>query len=203
MTPRRGLPEALRDEAAHLYWSAFGDKLGRVLGPTPRALAYLRRVIRADHVFTVIGTDGHLAGLAGFKTPAGSFAGGARSDLHAVYGAFGGRWRAALLWLLSREVDNARFLIDGICVSEGDRDRGVGTALIAALCAEAARRGYPAIRLDVVDSNVRARALYERLGFLPVRTERIGPLRWIFGFRSATTMVRPIGPDASDPDGAD
>jgi hypothetical protein len=43
-----------------------------------------------------------------------------------------------------------------------------------------------------VDTNPRARALYERRGFVLDRTTGIGPLRLIFGFRSAHTMVRPI-----------
>jgi hypothetical protein len=44
----------------------------------------------------------------------------------------------------------------------------------------------------VVDTNARARALYERRGFVVDRTEPIGPLRLIFGFRAAHSMVRPI-----------
>ena len=38
-----GLPVALRAEAAALYWSAFGAKLSRIMGPETRALAYLDR----------------------------------------------------------------------------------------------------------------------------------------------------------------
>lgn len=53
------------------------------------------------------------------------------------------------------------------------RGRGVGTALIDTLCREAARRGYQAIRLEVIDANPRARALYEREGFIATRTDRL------------------------------
>jgi ribosomal protein S18 acetylase RimI-like enzyme len=96
------------------------------------------------------------------------------------------------LQLLGREVDNHRFLLDGLCVSDQARGQGVGTALLEAVVAEARQRGYRAVRLDVVDTNPRARALYERRGFVLDRTAGIGPLRLIFGFRSAHTMVRPI-----------
>jgi RimJ/RimL family protein N-acetyltransferase len=44
----------------------------------------------------------------------------------------------------------------------------------------------------VIDTNARARALYERLGFAAAGEAQIGPLRHIFGFRSATMMVRPV-----------
>ena len=189
---RFGLPEDHRAEAAALYWQAFGSKLGRVLGPEPMALRFLQRVMRADHCLTAMDDDGRLLGLAGLKTPAASFAGGSLADLRSVYGLVGGFWRGFLLQLLGREVDNQRFLLDGLCVSDQARGQGVGTALLEAVVAEARQRGYRAVRLDVVDTNPRARALYERRGFVLDRTAGIGPLRLVFGFRAAHTMVRPI-----------
>jgi len=187
----QGLPDHLRQEAALLYWQAFGPKLGRVLGPERLALVYLHRVMRADHCLTAFARDGRLVGLAGFKTPKGSFAGGSEDDLRAIYGPFGGRWRTMLLRLLGNDADTERFLLDGLCVDDSARGQGVGTALLEAIVAEGRARGYDAVRLDVVDTNLRARALYERRGFVLDRTEGIGPLRLIFGFNAAHTMIRP------------
>lgn len=192
ITIRHGLPEHLRPEAAVLYWQAFGGKLGRVLGPEDKALEFLRRVMRADHCLTAFDAHDRLVGLAGFKTTRGSFAGGTDADLRAVYGPFGGRWRAMVLRLLGNEVDTTRFLLDGLCVSDAARGQGVGTLLLEAIVAEGRARGYRAVRLDVVDTNDRARALYERRGFVIDRTEGIGPLRLIFGFRAAHSMIRAI-----------
>lgn len=189
---RLGLPDGLRDQAAALYWQAFGGKLGAVMGPTPHALRYLARVIRADHCIVALDPDGGLMGLAGFKTPDGSFAGGSLADMRRVYGVLGMCWRASLLSLLSREVDNDRFLLDGICVAADHRSTGVGSALLAAIENQARLRGYGYVRLDVIDSNWRARALYERQGYMVIKTDSIGPLRHVFGFASALTMVKPI-----------
>ena len=189
---QHGLPAHLRQDAARLYWQAFGGKLGRVLGPERLALALLDRVMRGDHAIIAVSDRGTLLGLVGFKSPDGAFAGGEVSDLQSVYGLFGALWRAALLWLLERDLDNDRFLMDGICVADSARGQGVGTALLDAICAEGRHRGYPAVRLDVIDTNLRARALYERQGFRPTRTSKIGVLRWVFGFSAATTMVRAL-----------
>lgn len=188
----RGLHPQFRTQAARLYWEAFGGKLGRVLGPDDRALRFFQRVIRGDLCFAAVDDESQLIGLAGYKTPAGSFAGGTWDDLTEVYGRWGGRWRGGLLWALGREVDNDRFLIDGICVAKAHRSKGVGSMLLAALYQEAEERGYRSIRLDVVQDNWRARALYERQGFRAVRTEKLGALRFLFGFATSTTMVRPL-----------
>jgi ribosomal protein S18 acetylase RimI-like enzyme len=188
-----GLPPGQERQAAALYWQAFGGKLNRVMGPKASALAFLTRVIRSDHVIVALDARGTVIGLAGFKTSRGAFAGGSTADMRAVYGACGATWRAAILWLLQREVDNRHFLLDGICVDRAARNTGIGTALLAAICAEARRRGYPGVRLDVIDTNWRARALYERNGFVTTGTQSLGMLRHIFGFSAATTMVHTLG----------
>ena len=187
-----GLPVHLRSDAARLYWQAFGGKLGLVLGPEPLAFRLLDRVMQGDHAIVALSHHGALLGLVGFKSPDGAFAGGGLADLRSVYGLPGALWRAGLLRLLERDLDNDRFLMDGICVANAARGQGVGTALLQAIYAEGRSRGYPSVRLDVIDANPRARALYERQGFKPTRTSKLGLLRLVFGFSTATTMVRSL-----------
>lgn len=189
---RQGLPDRLRAEAAELYWDAFGGKLARVMGPRAKAVAFLQKALRADHVISALSDNGDLLGLVGFKTHVGSFAGGDWADLRAVYGSFGAVWRAGLLSLLERDVENERFLLDGICVAAAARGQGVGTLLLQAICDEARARNYPGVRLDVIASNPRARALYERFGFVALKTEKLGPLRYVFGFEASTTMIKQL-----------
>ena len=187
-----GLPLGLRPTAAQLYWHAFGSKLGVVLGPELRALAFLDCVMRADHVVIATAKDGSLLGLAGFKTPEGSFAMGNRAAFRQFYGPWGGFWRKYLLGLLSNEVDNVNFLIDGICVAPHARGQGIGTALLHALYDQAKARGYGAVRLDVIATNTRAQKLYRREGFAQTQLHDIGLLRFIFGFSRSITMVRGV-----------
>jgi ribosomal protein S18 acetylase RimI-like enzyme len=163
-----------------------------VLGPNRRALAFLENVIRADHVLIATAQDGSLLGLAGFKTPKGSFAMGNPQALRQFYGPWGGLWRKVLLGLLSSEVDNDNFLIDGICVAPQARGQGIGTALLHALCDQAQARGYSGVRLDVIATNTRAQRLYRREGFVQTQQHDIGLLRFVFGFASSVTMVRQL-----------
>lgn len=187
-----GLPDRLRPEAVALYWQAFGSKLGTVMGPERKALRFLDRVMRAENCIYAQDAAGRLLGIVGFKTPQGSFAGGEISDMLAIYGVLGTAWRLPLLWMLEGDIDNARFLLDGICVAQAARGQGVGTHLLDAIEAEGRLRGYVGVRLDVIDSNFRAKALYARQGYVAEKTDDIGVLRFVFGFQSSTTMVKPF-----------
>lgn len=191
MEIRHSLPESMRLQAVELYWQAFGDKLGRVMGPKPRAYEFLHTILRNDHCICAIEGE-RLLGIAGYKTPQGSFSGGDPASLRQVYGHFGALWRLGLLRLLKSGVDNERFLVDGICVVADLRGHGIGTALVHGLEEEARRRGYPAIRLEVIDRNIRAQQLYQRLGFVESHRESLGLLRFAFGFSHATTMIRDL-----------
>ncbi|MFZ1468494.1 MAG: GNAT family N-acetyltransferase [Paracoccaceae bacterium] len=192
MTILNGLPVDQRAAAARIYWEAFGGKLGTVMGPDAKALAFLDATMGEAHCICAQAADGRLLGIAGFKSPEGGFVGGSFAQMRGVYGVFGALWRSLALWTLAHEVDNHRFLIDGIAVTREARGQGVGVALLQALYQEGMARGYGSIRLEVIDSNWRARALYERQGFVALKTERLGPLRHLFGFAAATTMVRDL-----------
>ena len=101
-------------------------------------------------------------------------------------------WRLPLLWMLSDGPEQDQFLLDGICVASAARGLGIGTALMAAIEDEARARGYGAVRLEVIDSNWRATALYQRLGYRVEKTQQLGLLRYAFGFRAAITMVKAV-----------
>lgn len=186
----RGLAEDQHVRVAALYWQAFGAKLGRVLGPEHRGVAFLSAILNPDFCFTARAPDGRVIGLAGFKTPEGALVQGRRSDIIRVHGCSGALWRAPLPALIERPVSPDTLLMDGIAVAAEARGKGVGRRLLDAMAEEARARNLASIRLDVIDTNPRARALYERLGFAGMGAETLGPLRFIFGFDMATRMER-------------
>ena len=184
-----GIPDNQIETAIDLYWEAFGAKLGTVMGPEQKAKQFIRSVIDPSHAICALDNDQRVLGVAGFKTYEGALVGGKMADLWKVYG-LSSLWRAAVLTLLERDIENKRFLMDGIFVCASERGKGVGSALLSALYEEAKNRGYSEIRLDVIDSNPRAKSLYEREGFVATKSQSLGPLSLIFGFKSATAMVR-------------
>ena len=192
MEIRAGLEEAHRAGAARLFWEAFEGKLGRILRPERKALAFLEEVIQPGFALSAV-EEGELLGVAGFKTPAGGFLAGDFGDMRRHYGLIGGAWRGVMLEMFERELAEGQLLMDGIFVTGAARGRGLGTALIGAIKAEAARRGCREVRLDVVEGNDRARALYERCGFVARGEVRAGILAPVLGFRRAVTMVAEVG----------
>jgi ribosomal-protein-alanine N-acetyltransferase len=62
--------------------------------------------------------------------------------------------------------------VEGLFVELNYRRQGVGSALIAACMAWAAKAGASAVRLEVRASNTAAHALYRRYGFSPAGVRR-------------------------------
>lgn len=184
-----GLEPHMHAQAAALFWDAFKGKLNPVMKPESKALAFFTSVADPTHAIRAEGARGELLGVAGYKTAQGSFMGGGLTEMMAAYGLFGGLWRGLVLSMLERPLKDNVLLMDGIFVTEAARGQGIGTALLLAIKEKAATLECGSVRLDVIDSNPRAKALYEKQGFVAVDTQDIGPLRHFFGFKRATTMV--------------
>lgn len=188
VTVAAGFADFERSTVAELYWTAFGKKLSFCLGPDAKAHAFLTRVVNPRYALCARSADGTLLGVAGFKTSEGSLVGGSFSDLRAVYGLFGSLWRALLLSVLERDLEQGTLLMDGICVAPNARGKGLGTLLLRAIKSEAHNRDCTDIRLDVINTNPRAQALYEREGFVQTTQTTLGPLKYVFGFSSSWEM---------------
>ena len=184
----QGLRLANRDAAAELFWEAFKGKLMPVMQPETMALSFLRTAIDPSHAISAVSEQGELLGIVGFKTAKGGFVGGGLRELSGVYGPVGGFWRGMMLSVLDRPVETGSLLMDGILVAPAARGQGVGTALLDAVKQKARDLGLTNVRLDVIDINPRARALYERQGFVAQETSKTGLFSHVFGFQCSTRM---------------
>ncbi|MEU9847884.1 GNAT family N-acetyltransferase [Streptomyces sp. NPDC047985] len=188
---RRGIPEGVEVRVAELYWDAFGRKLGPALDPPDSAREFIARHLHHDRGVTAL-LDGEVVGVAGYRLGERALTGGGARDVLATYGAVRGLPRLALLALFSRTPAAHELVMDGIAVNPAHRGHGIGSLLLKEIVALAADHGCRRVRLDVIDINPRARALYERHGFSAARTERTPYLRGLMGFSAVTTMYRPV-----------
>ncbi|MGZ9929404.1 GNAT family N-acetyltransferase [Streptomyces sp. NC-S4] len=190
---RRGVPHGAEDQVAALYWEAFGRKLGAALNPPEHGRAFIARHLHHDRAVVALAPDGErVAGVAGYRLGGRGLTGGTVRDVLSAYGLFRGLPRLAVLALLERTPEPGELVMDGIAVDPAGRGKGVGSLLLTEIAAVAAEHGCSRVRLDVIDVNPRARALYERHGFDAVRTERTPYLKGLMGFGAVTTMHRAV-----------
>lgn len=188
---RAGVPEGCEAQVAALYWEAFGRKLAPALGPPDVGRAFLATHLQHDRGVTAH-AGGAVVGVAGYQLGGRGLTGGGAADVLAAYGLLRGLPRLALLALLERAPQAGELVMDGIAVDAAHRGTGIGSLLLREIAAVAADHGCERVRLDVIDVNPRARALYERHGYTAVHTERTPYLRRLLGFGAVTTMHRPV-----------
>lgn len=191
-----GIPEGMRAAAVALYDEAFGDKFAVAIPSTERRIRLLTASLNLQFAIGAV-TGERLVGLAGFQTQEGSLTDGISwQTLKQCVGMIHGIRAAMVLSLYERSLQPQELLMDGIAVAAEMRCRGVGTKLLDRLADFAKDGGFKAIRLDVIDTNSRARQLYERNGFVATETVYFNYLRWLLGFGASTTLVRRIQQDA-------
>lgn len=117
-----------------------------------------------------------------------------RRDLAALHGPIGGALRRVVLALVRPRVRADELYIESFKTRIGHRRRGYGEALLAAVEAEARRRGKRRIRLHVDRGNERARRFYLARGFRIVGAGHVPLLGRLFNHTAVHTMVKELGP---------
>lgn len=110
------------------------------------------------------------------------------------FGFFGGLWRG--IWNTFADVGIKKkdeLYITNLAVAEKARGMGVGTLLVEKAFETACENNMPRLSLRVVNSNPRAKALYERLGFKTVKIGKTGFLTRKAGFTGYFRMVADAG----------
>jgi len=184
-----GLPPDSSAEIAAMYLDIFSRKLYAVLGRRA-ALSLIADHISADRV--IVATNGdEIVGIAGLKYDGNGFFSPDRRGFLKYYGPLVSRVRAAL-WTSVQTIPRPhQLLLDGLGVKAELRGHGIGTSLLEAVDRRARELDKTEVILEVVDTNPRARALYERSGYRTVLTTR----RWMFrlaGFSAAHLMLRQL-----------
>lgn len=194
----RELNEEQKREVARLYADAFWLKLRHLwLFPSTReeAVEVFVHAICYDRGFYAVDDAGRLLGFTGVETGRNYFVNMSWMCLRKVYGGLAVLWRLVAyrgFRLFHGRYPGEMLHIDAIVVSGEARGLGIGTRLLEAVFLEARNRNLGSAGLEVVDTNPKARKLYERLGFRVVREERFGILTRRAGFAGVMTMEKPL-----------
>ncbi|TMP30141.1 molybdopterin-guanine dinucleotide biosynthesis protein MobC [Pseudoalteromonas rubra] len=174
---------------ARLYDQAFGNKFANAIPCQAKRLEVLESCFLPEYSFVALKND-EPVGIAGFSEVSGSLTAGLdTSGLFEHLGILGGIRACLLFSLYERQPGKNEMVMDGIAVQESCRGQGVGSRLLDSIVSHAQARGYTSVRLDVIDSNARAKKLYTRKGFVVTKTEHFPYLQWLLGFSGSTTML--------------
>jgi ribosomal protein S18 acetylase RimI-like enzyme len=196
------LPDEFRASAIRLYFNALKEKLEPILSSDGRAHEALASNITTDKCLVAIG-DEKLVGIMGIQTNKGGFVNPSLKTMVRIYGILGGILRMSGLAILHHTTSTDELYVDGVAVAHEIRGKGIGSRLFDLLERTAFKKGIRTISLEVIDTNQRAKALYEHLGFVVMKTHTLWPLNLFvkFPFKSATLMVKSVGKQTSGTDG--
>lgn len=177
----------------NLYAVGLKDKLMPILNNADQAQRVLTQNLVLHRCLTAF-HDQKPVGMLAIQTPNDSFWNPTLKLLRAEYGLIGGLFRLGGLYLLHHENRAGEWYVDGIVVAEQARGLGIGSGLLALFEKIAKGKGIEKLSLEVVDTNHRARALYQRFGFAEIDRKSIWPLNHIYGFpfKSAIQMEKPL-----------
>jgi ribosomal protein S18 acetylase RimI-like enzyme len=188
---RRGIPPTQLDRASALLCEAFGAKWRSFVPDEQLEALVAATVSPADAIVAL--ERGALVGVLGVRFGPRSFYRPEAAVFLRRLGPLRGLVALAVfagMASVHRRPDE--LYIDALAVAGEWRGRGIGSRLLAEAEAWAREQGLAGLRLDVVDTNPRARLLYTRCGFVAGRTARYPGLRRLMGFSASTTMAKPV-----------
>ncbi|MEE1675553.1 bifunctional GNAT family N-acetyltransferase/class I SAM-dependent methyltransferase [Agarivorans aestuarii] len=181
-------PEQQRAQVAKLYEQAFGQKFRLAVPDQQQRIRLLAQAFKAEYSLSVI-DQGKLVAVAGFQTPKAGFTSGIGwQGLVDLLGYLKGAWAALVFSLFERKASQQTMVMDGIVVDESYRGLGLGSMLLDGIIEQARAQGFSKLRLDVIDTNPRAKKLYLAKGFKVVKTETYPYLNWLLGFSGSSTL---------------
>ena len=193
----RGLREEHRHAAALIFEDAFGSEQRMAVPDAGKRLRYFERVIDARHVLSAV-RDEELVGMVGLSSREATYSGGVMHiswdprQLRDILGWVGAAWAQWGTRLAMHRPADGELYIDGLAVAPAARGSGIGTSLLGEAEAIAAELGLGWLRLDVLDTNPRAQALYERVGYRATRAQSLRHVQHWAGSGGLISMERPV-----------
>ncbi|MFC2105190.1 GNAT family N-acetyltransferase [Candidatus Bipolaricaulota bacterium] len=188
---RAGLDARYKDEFIQLFCATFPEVIVPVFGSVERCTRLLERSMANDRILTAI-SDERLVGFAGLHYSRREWFDPSLSQLLSSmrWGIF--RVMAMGIILFKRPTPDVLHL-DTLAVQPNVHGQGIGTQLVDAVVALANAEDKRFVTLEVEDINPRAKRLYERLGFVVDKFEKLPwPWRVVFAFSGSYRMSKDL-----------
>ncbi len=186
-----GVPKNQRETVAKMFHESFGDKYDLMFGDETKTVAFVSACL--DDSKTIVALKDDVAvGFSGLQHCGKSFI---EDNAHEMVRVFG---LASFKVMLIRSmfvfkrmgIDNNELLLEALAVSAKERNKGIGQKLLQFTIDYAKSKKFSHLKLDVINTNPKAKRLYERIGFVESKVQKIPyPFNVIMGFDSMSEMV--------------
>jgi ribosomal protein S18 acetylase RimI-like enzyme len=199
----RGLPRELRAQAVEIFEDAFGSKMRMVVRDAEKRKSFMHGSFVAEHC-VVARQGGTLLGMAGLSTKGAPYGGGLMGGswdprpYHELLGWVGALWAVWGNRLGDHRPRADEIYVDGIAVAPDARGLGIGTRLLNEIADIGSELGKGFVRLHVMDTNPRAQALYERVGYKVTGMPSFGYTERWRGSGGIISMELPVPPTAGE-----
>lgn len=195
VTIKKGCESKDIHQAARLYVIAFKRKFEKLIGEEWVIQEMFEKAINIENCICAFDEHSNLVGITGFYEGKHGLLEFKLKEFIKNFGLLKGIWKAYLMDLIfsRKAMSKDELMMDGIAVDSRLRGQGIGSQLFEALMEYGKNNGYKFIKLDVIDENPRAKALYERIGFTKVSYEKVPTfISILIGVTGVTTMVKEV-----------
>ena len=197
ITMTRQLNEEQKEQAARLFYESFSLKFDHfywLRGDADKATALLRHGMNYQKGMYAL-QEGSVVGGMALLTGQGGYEHYTFAEVRQFYGWLKALWfifRQFFYHIFSRRHGKDSVHVAELFVAESVRGQGIGTRLLAEAEQYARTLGRQFITLDVVDTNVGALRLYQRLGFAIISTMPTGLFTRGAGFSKVHAMKKAV-----------
>ena len=178
-------------QALEIYYNAFEQKIRPLLKPKEKAICIYSYAIHPNRVYYAL-KNGKTAGIIGLQYDDLDFLSYRFDFIKRQYSFFRSLYLYIILNIMKMKLEEYTIRIDSIAVDDQCRGQGIGKILIDKVIEIAKNRGFKEIILEVVNTNPRAKKLYEKMGFKEKKHIKFYFLTRSFGFTSAYVMSMKI-----------
>jgi GNAT superfamily N-acetyltransferase len=175
------------NQAMDIYYFAFKQKIRPLIKSKEKAIEIYKKGLNADRVFYAV-IENNVVGLAGLHYENKNFIDVEYSNLRKHFNPFSSYFIYSIYKLISPKIREDVLRIDSLAVKESVRGFGIGSQLIDKVFQFAKSKGFNEVILEVVDTNPRAKKLYEKVGFKEKRLIKYYFLARSAGFSSEHIM---------------
>jgi len=174
-----------------IFYDAFERKITAFIKSKEKAISIYEKSLNTDRIILAV-EDKKITGMAGLHYDDRNFTDIKYGMLKRYYSPLKSFFMYWGLRLMTPKIKEGTVRIDSLAVDKSYRGKGIGTKLIEAVIEFARQNGYSQVLLEVVDTNPKAKVLYERMGFKVKKKVNFYFLIRSAGFSSEYIMVYKI-----------